>query len=320
VPETDVALGAEEREMLRRVLVWATMVAALMVVPAVAAAATGAAKSPAKPGPTPRYYVALGDSLSQGMQPDAKGLTVDTDDGYVDDIGAWALKRIPTLQVIKLGCGGDTTTSLLTGKGNDAAAKALHCDRQGGSQLAAAVSFLKSHHAAGEVPLITIDIGANDVDGCVTATNLSACLAAGLNTIKVNTPKILNTLRKAAPKGTKLIAMNLYDPVLGGYFAPSTDPLHALALASPALTETVNATIDTASKAAGFKVADVGTAFHTTDTTPVTWEGQTIPADVAYVCSWTWACQTPPSGPNIHANRNGYQVIANTFERVIGKL
>ena len=100
---------------------------------------------------------------------------------------------------------------------------------------------------------------------------------------------------------------------------PSTDPLHALALASPALTETVNATIDAASKAAGFKVADVGTAFHTYDTTPVTWEGQTIPADVAYVCSWTWACQTPPSGPNIHANRNGYQVIANTFERVIGK-
>ena len=105
-----------------------------------------------------------------------------------------------------------------------------------------------------------------------------------------------------------------------GYFAPSTDPLHALALASPALTQTVNATIGTASKGAGFKVADVGTAFHTSDTTPVTWEGQTIPANVAYVCSWTWACQTPPSGPNIHANRNGYQVIANTFERVIGKL
>ncbi len=169
--------------------------------------------------------MALGDSLSQGMQPNAKGVTVDTDDGYVDDIGAWAAHRIPTLQVIKLGCGGDTTTSLLTGKGNDAAAKALHCDRRGGSQLAAAVSFLKSHHAAGEVPLITIDIGANDVDGCVTATNLSACLAAGLKTIKVNTPKILNALRKAAPKGTKLVAMNLYDPVLGGYFAPVDRPV-----------------------------------------------------------------------------------------------
>ena len=305
--------------MFRRVLVCVTVLAAFAAVPAVGAA-SGSPKTPTtKPSPAARYYVALGDSLSQGMQPNTKGQTVDTDNGYVDDIGAWATKRIPTLQVIKLGCGGDSTTSLLTGKGNDAAAKALHCDRQGGSQLNAAVSFLKAHHAAGEVPLITIDIGANDVDGCVTATNLTACLAAGLKTIKVNTPKILNTLRKAAPKGTKLVAMNLYDPVLGGYFAPTTDPLHGLALASPALTDAVNATIGAASKGAGFKVADVGTAFHTDDTTAVTWEGQTIPANVAYVCSWTWACQTPPSGPNIHANRNGYQVIANTFERVIGK-
>jgi lysophospholipase L1-like esterase len=309
--------------MLRRVLVCLTVVVAVAAIPAVGSAATGSPTSPKSPtrtpGPAARYYVALGDSLSQGMQPNAKGQTVDTDEGYVDDIGAWAAKKIPSLQVIKLGCGGDTTTSLLTGKGNDKNARLLHCDRQGGSQLAAAVSFLKAHHAAGEVPLITIDIGANDVDGCVTATNLTACLAKGLNTIKVNTPKILNALRKAAPKGTKLVAMNLYDPILGGYFAPATNPLHALALASPALAKTVNAAIGAAAQAAGFKVADVGTAFHTYDTTLVTWEGQPIPANVAYVCSWTWACQTPPSGPNIHANRNGYQVIADTFERVIGK-
>src|ERR1700733_14460238 len=208
--------------MLRRVLVCLTVVAALAAIPAVSSAATGSPTSPKSPtrtpGPAARYYVALGDSLSQGMQPNAIGQTVDTDDGYVDDIGAWAAHRIPTLQVIKLGCGGDTTTSLLTGKGNDADAKALHCDRQGGSQLAAAVSFLQSHHAAGEVPLITIDIGANDVDGCATASNLAACLAAGEKSIQVDTPKILNALRKAAPTGTKLVAMNLYDPVLGGYF------------------------------------------------------------------------------------------------------
>src|SRR3984957_13362819 len=129
--------------MFKRMLLAAVAVAVTAAIPAVSSAATKPVKSP------PRYYVALGDSLSQGMQPNVSGMTVDTDDGYVDDIGAWATRRIPTLQVIKLGCGGDTTTSLLTGKGNDAAAKALHCNRQGGSQLAAAVSFLKSHHAAG---------------------------------------------------------------------------------------------------------------------------------------------------------------------------
>ena len=262
--------------MLRRVLVCVTVVVAVgavAAIPAVGSTANGspkATKAPtAKPGPAARYYLALGDSLSQGMQPNVQGQTVDTDDGYVDDIGAWAAHRIPTLQVIKLlAAGGDTTTSLLTGKGNDAAAKALHCDRRGGSQLAAAVSFLKSHHVAGEVPLITIDIGANDVDGCATAPDLGACLAAGMQTIKVNTPKILSALRKAAPKGTKLVAMNLYDPVLGGYFAPATDPLHSLALASTAADQDVNATIATATKGAGFKLADVGTAFQPTTRRP----------------------------------------------------
>jgi hypothetical protein len=50
----------------------------------------------------------------------------------------------------------------------------------------------------------------------------------------------------------------------------------------------------------------------------VSWEGQELPLNVATVCSWTWACQTPPSGPNIHANKNGYQVIANAFAAAIG--
>ena len=45
-----------------------------------------------------------------------------------------------------------------------------------------------------------------------------------------------------------------------------------------------------------------------------------IPLNVARVCAWTWACTTPPSGPNIHANKNGYSVIASAFQKVIGRL
>ena len=62
-------------------------------------------------------------------------------------------------------------------------------------------------------------------------------------------------------------------------------------------------------------------AFHSYDSThTVTWQGNAIPVNVATVCSWTWACQTPPSGPNIHANKNGYAVIAEAFAHVIGRL
>jgi hypothetical protein len=114
--------------------------------------------------------------------------------------------------------------------------------------------------------------------------------------------------------------MNLYDPVLGGYLSPPSTAAHGLALASISFVKEVNTALATADTNAGFLTADVADAFATYDSTDmVTWEGQQIPVDVARVCSWTWICQTPPSGPNIHANKNGYQVIANAFASTIGK-
>ena len=71
------------------------------------------------------------------MQPDLKGVTRDTTQGYTDDLAAIERTRVKNLRLVKFGCGGDTTTSLLTGHGNDKAARALHCTRTGGSQLTA---------------------------------------------------------------------------------------------------------------------------------------------------------------------------------------
>jgi lysophospholipase L1-like esterase len=267
-----------------------------------------------------RYYLALGDSLSQGQQPDLHGATRNTTQGYADDLLARERPGIPSLRLVKLGCGGESTSSMLTGQGDQAGARRFHCDRAGGSQLSAAVRFLRAHHHQGEVPLVTIDIGANDVDPCITAANLGACLATGLLAIKINTPKILLALRRAAPAGTRFAGMTLYNPVLGAYFSPAGSAAHALALASPALLKNVNDELTSADVGAGFRTADVAGAFASYSTQPTAWEGQTIPLDVARVCSWTWACQTPPSGPNIHANKNGYQVIADAFANVVGRL
>jgi lysophospholipase L1-like esterase len=268
-----------------------------------------------------RYYLALGDSLSQGQQPNLQGISSNTNEGYPDDLYQTELRRIHSLQLVKLGCGGETSGSMITGKGNADAAY-NHCHPAGGSQLAAAVRFLKGHHRSGEVPLVTLDIGANDVDPCATSTDVGACVSAGVSAISTNTPKILAAIKKAAPKGTTFVEMNLYDPVLAGYFAPAGSTANQLASASQGLLQSVNTSIQTADAAAGVKIADVADAFDSyapfSDT--VAWEGQQIPLALARVCAWTWACSTPPSGPNIHANKNGYQVIANTFASVIGRL
>ncbi len=296
----------------------------LIGVLAATAAVTAAPALGATPAASfPRYYLALGDSLSVGFQPNANGTGVETDRGYTNDLFALEARRIKKLQLVEVGCPGDTTTSLLTGSGNAQSAKQFRCNRKGGSQLKAAVSFLKKHHRAGQVPLVTIDIGANDVDSCVSAGSLSAivaCVTTGQNSIKTNTPKILAALKSAAPKGTKFAAMNLYDPVLGEYFSANpTDK--ALASASVPLLQGINGDINSANAAAGFKTADVADAFSSYNQSPtVSYAGQTIPVNVAYVCAWTWACTTPPVGPNIHANDNGYSVIARVFYTAVGRL
>lgn len=297
--------------MSRRILALAVIAAAVAVLPATASAAKAGGS---------HYYLALGDSLSQGMQPNFNGVLQDTNQGYADDLFATERGHVHNLQLVKLGCGGETTGSMLTGKGNAANARRFHCHDAGGSQLKAAVRFLKAHHRAGEVPLVTLDIGANDVDGCATASNVGACVTTGIASISNNVPKILRALKKAAPKGTKFAGMTLYDPVLAGYF--STNPTaHTLAMDSPLLLKEVNDKLTSDFGSAGFKTADVAGAFNSYDSThTVTWEGNQIPLNVATVCSWTWACQTPPSGPNIHANKNGYAVIAAKFAKAIGRL
>ncbi len=287
---------------------------------AVAAAAVLAGAASAKPA-SAHYYLALGDSLSQGMQPNAQGTLQDTSEGYTDDLWQAEQGQIHNLQLVKLGCGGESTTSMLTGKGNEANARAFHCVTSDGSQLVAAERFLKAHHQRGEVPLVTVDIGANDVDGCATATNVGTCVSNGIGTIAANVPKIFSALKHAAPAGTTFAAMTLYDPVLAGYFSPAGTTAHGLAAASVAFLKQVNQKLIADDQAAGFKTADVAGAFDSyAGGQTVPWEGQQIPLDVARLCSWTWACQTPPSGPNIHANKNGYAVIAGAFGKVIGRL
>ena len=101
------------------------------------------------------YYLALGDSLAQGVQPNASGVSVMTRDGYPNQVYAVLHASRPGLKLVKLGCPGETTTSMINGG---------ICRYRGGSQLAAAVAFLQAHR--GRVLLVTLDIGANDPEHC----------------------------------------------------------------------------------------------------------------------------------------------------------
>jgi lysophospholipase L1-like esterase len=286
----------------------------LLAVCGYTAAKVAAAGSPSEA----RYYIALGDSLSTGYQPTLLGEGIETHTGYVDDIYSQERRAAPGLELVDFGCPGDTTTSLLSGVGNYPLARRLHCNRSDGSQLNAVLAFLRAHHQAGAVPLITIDIGINDLNRCSALPEPAACLLAGETGIATNLARILRALRAAAPSGTTFAAMTLYDTYLGK--GPADGATAANAAAFLEAYREANATITADDASAGFRTANVAGAFDTYDTAPIAWHGSQVPADVARACELTWSCSPPPIKHNIHPDDHGYRVIAREFELAVGRL
>jgi lysophospholipase L1-like esterase len=285
------------------ILVLAGALAAAVVTGCSGPAATGPAL--ARPSAPPAsYYLALGDSLSRGVQPDAAGVSVPTRYGYADQLYAALHRRQPGLRLVKLGCPGETTATMIKGG---------ICRYPGGSQLTAAVSFLREHRS--KVSLITIDIGANDPDSCITQPSvrkLATCVGKSIPEATANLGTILTRLRQAAPH-VRMIAMNYYLPALAEWRNGLAG--QALARVSELAAAGYNTLLTDVYRSFGVRVANVFSAFHTSDfSQQVSIPGLgRVPRNVAAICQWTWECAAPPRGPNQHANQAGYQVIAHTF-------
>jgi lysophospholipase L1-like esterase len=259
----------------------------------------------AAPAPEATYYLALGDSLSRGVQPNAAGISVETSDGYPDQVYALLHRTRPGLELVKLGCPGETTSTMIDGG---------ICHYQGGSQLAAAVDFLHAHR--GRVLLVTLDIGANDPEACGGQPGLSQlakCAVTGIPDAVIHLRTIMTRLTAAAGPGVRIVGMNYYLPALAEW--RSGLPGHLVAWTAEKLAAGYNQMLDRVYTNAGARVANVFGAFETSDFTA---GAQNVPRNVALLCQWTWACAAPPRGPNQHANQAGYQVIARTFLHASG--
>jgi lysophospholipase L1-like esterase len=237
------------------------------------------------------YYLALGDSLAAGFQP---GAGDDKTGGYVGHVEEAITTTSPKTRLVNLSCSGETAESLVDG--------GTHCTYDAGSQLAAALAFL---HAHGQMTRqITLDIGANDVQRCVSGGTIDlACIQAGLTSVATHLPQILTALSHAAPNAQVLV-LNYYNPFLAAWL---TGPAgRQLAQASTTLQAVLNGVIAQATAADGATLVDIAGAFHSTDTTPVTVPGLgSVPTNVATICALTWMCTLS----NIHANDAGYAVM-----------
>lgn len=233
-----------------------------------------------------QHYLALGDSLAFGVQPNN-----DFSHGYVNDLFQ-VLQSEGTKDVTNLGCPSETSTTFI--KGGCPGSPSTP------AQLTTAVAFLQAH--AGKVSPVTLDIGANDVLRDITVTP-SGCTEdvsqfnADLATLDSNlTGTILPELQRALRvddrvKGS-IVMMNYYDP------------FQDICPASVAFIQTLNQHL--AADVSGFgSIVDVFDAFG----------GATIPNP--NICTFTWMCTPPPLGPNIHPTNQGYSIIADTFAAAI---
>ena len=275
-------------------------------------------------------YLSLGDSLSQGVQPlGPSGANVVTDQGYPDQLLAIEAATHQPLNLVKMGCPGEDTTTMRFG-GNPL------CTYTTGSQLGDAVQFLTAHR--NHMAFVTLDIGGNDLNSCASLGGPGgitfkppACIAAAFGNIKVNLTAILTQL-KAADPNVLIVGMNYFNPYLAVWLRGGFSEI--LAQITLGIADTLSAWLGGIYAAFGVAVADVASAFSTDafclsdqlipGSIPCPWwvpfphpPSNLAPLDVVRICQWTWMCAPAPRGPNIHPNQAGYAVIATAFAPLI---
>ncbi|HEX4718728.1 MAG TPA: SGNH/GDSL hydrolase family protein [Thermoleophilaceae bacterium] len=228
----------------------------------------------------PPRYLSLGDSLAASMQPAPDGHDGPTSEGFSERVWGAQAAVSPHLTLVKLGRGGETASSM------------IKSPRPGPSQL----ELAEQHLRTGTVPLVTIDIGANEVESCARGSGFDqACVQSGLASLRQSLPRIISHLRAAGGPQLKII---------GG---PTG---RRLALASVPVERAINATLAEIYARDHVPVADVESSFETQalDRYVGTRHGR-VPLAVARTCRWTWACSDRYDD---HTNSLGYRVIARS--------
>jgi lysophospholipase L1-like esterase len=296
-----------------------------LLVPLVLAPAASAAHHKLAPNPklVRGILLSLGDSYAVGWQELPGGKQGSTHNGPADQLVPLAAARGWNLKLVNLGCGGATTTSMLTASAVGCAPRAL---AQGAtnypnkSQTQAAVDFIRSH--PNQVKVVTISIGGNDVDGCPTKPAPTSCVKTNMPKATKNLTKIVKQLRAAGGKQMRIIGSTYPDVELGLWVHPTVLGANTLALVPGSISaflDDINPGLKKGYDTVGAAFVDVtqatgayGPFVATTDRT----FGQ-IPVPVATVCTLTYFCD---GTFNIHMKTPGYHIIAALEAKTLPKL
>jgi lysophospholipase L1-like esterase len=245
------------------------------------------------------YYLALGDSITYGFQPTkakagARPSAFRT--GFVDVFAARLRKLAPGIQVVNYGCPGESTVTFMRG-GCPAFTDGIELhDAFRGSQLKAALSFLRAQPEA--VSPITVTLYGNDwlpvlLDTCkgnATCARKHAPSATGAFASRLRS--ILQQLRKAAPDA---------EIIVTGAWNPDPNQLRQLG----DVYRSLEASIARAAAVSGARVARMVPVFNPSGS---------LPARKAKLCALTFIC----SKGDPHPTNAGYRAMADAHMAASG--
>jgi lysophospholipase L1-like esterase len=274
--------------------------------------------STSQPRTTPaaaQFYVSLGDSYAAGYQPTGPHSGRTDTNGFAYQIPGLAAHKGYDLKLVNFGCGGATTTSIVSSVGCPPSLLGPGATPYPAeTQAAAAESFIRAHRA--DVGLITVSIGGNDVTPCANAAKPIPCVADALKTINKNLSVLLPALRSAAGPAVPIVGTTYPDVILGLDLSKSSSSRNLAVLSVTAFKDLINPALEKQYQSVGGKLVDVtaatgayGPLTATTDLPPY---GE-IPVPVAKVCELTFFCQYQ----DIHPHTAGYTIIAKL---VVGSL
>jgi lysophospholipase L1-like esterase len=261
-----------------------------------------------------KYYVSLGDSYATGFQPSVVRQSAGTRNGFAYQVPGLAKARGYRFKLVNFGCGGETTASLLERTTRCAGPGPGGRDYTGTTQIAAAERFLRAKR--GEVGLVSVSIGGNDVTRCATEADPFTCVGGAVQQLEENVTAIAGQLREAAGNKVRIVGTTYPDVTLGEWVGPN--PNQALARASVvAFQNLINPTLKKAYASARAKFVDVTAASGAygsleETTTRLTAYGE-IPLPVAKVCEYSYYCEYR----DIHARTNGYRLIAKLIVKTL---
>jgi len=264
----------------------------------------GAASASASTG---KYYVSIGDSYAAGYQPTAPGKGSTTRNGFAYQVVTGAKAKGYQLTLVNFACAGATTSSVLTKPGCAADLRGPGGEAYTDTQAAAAEKFLRAHR--GDVALVTVSLGGNDVTACGVSSNPVGCVTTALATVEKNLATLLSGLRSAAGPSTRIIGTTYPDVLLGDTLSKDAARRSTAALSVVAFKSLINPGLLKTYKAANAGFVDVtaatGAYGSMTQKTTLAPYGS-IPVPVAKICTLTYYCQYQ----DIHPRTNGYAVIA----------